>query len=73
VISIPIAPFNSPKEENGMSRKTKHEVVCRSQADFEKVFLPSTYEKMLRKKAMEDPRKFGEHLEEELKRRIRMK
>jgi hypothetical protein len=51
----------------------KHDIVCKTEADFEKIFLPSTHEKKLRKQAMEDPKIFGEHLEKELKRRIKAK
>ncbi len=53
-----------------MPPKKKHEIVCRNAAEFEKIFLPATHEKKIRRRAMEDPKKFGEHLEEELKRRI---
>lgn len=53
-----------------MPPRKKHEIVCRNEAEFEKLFLPSSHEKKIRRQAMEDPEKFGEHLEREIKRRI---
>lgn len=56
-----------------MPPEKKHDIVCKTEADFEKIFLPVTHEKKIRKQVMEDPKKFGEHLEKELKRRIKAK
>ncbi len=53
-----------------MPSKKKRDVICRNEAEFEKLFLPVTHEKKIRKQAMEDPAKFGDQLEKELKRRI---
>jgi hypothetical protein len=47
--------------------------VCRSPADFERIFLPETFERNEREKCMRDPESFGTHLEKELSRCIRVK
>jgi hypothetical protein len=61
------------QEESGMPPEKKHNIICKNEADFERIFLPATHEKKIRKQAMEDPKKFGEHLEKELRRRIKAK
>ncbi len=47
--------------------------VCRSPADFERIFLPATFDRKEREKCMSDPESFGIHLEKELSRCIGVK
>jgi hypothetical protein len=57
-----------------MGREFEKKVkVCRSQADFERIFLPETYERREREKCMREPESFGIHLEKELARCIMVK
>lgn len=54
--------------ENKRKRKAK---ICRSESEFEEVFLPKTHERKKREKALLEPESFGKHLENELVRCIR--
>ena len=49
----------------------KNPRVCRSEKDFEDMFLPELHRKKKQRKAMETPEQFGEHLKGELVRCIR--
>jgi len=52
-------------------KEIKTTIICRSEVEFEKIFLPLTHEKKKREKAMKEPKSFGEHLKEELTKRFR--
>jgi len=55
-----------------MSNKGKRGVIiCRSESEFEEVFLPRTHERKKREKVLSEPESFGKHLETELVRCIR--
>jgi hypothetical protein len=43
-------------------KKDKVRIICRSEVEFEAIFLPQTYEKKKIEKAMREPESFKEHL-----------
>lgn len=50
------------QEQNMSKKKDKVRIICRSEVEFEAIFLPQTYEKKKIEKAMREPESFKEHL-----------
>lgn len=46
-------------------------IICRSPVDFERIFLPRSFERKEREKILKEPGGFGKSLEKELIRSIR--
>jgi hypothetical protein len=46
-------------------------IICRSLLDFERIFLPSSFERKEKEKLLKEPGGFGKNLERELVRSIR--
>ena len=53
----------------GKDRRTG--IVCRSTVDFERVFLPLSFERRERERLLREPGGFGRHLGKELARSLR--
>ena len=49
----------------------KRGIVCRSPVDFERIFLPRSFERKEKEKILKEPGGFGKNLEKELIRSIR--
>jgi hypothetical protein len=49
----------------------KRGIICRSPVDFERIFLPRSFERKEREKILKEPGGFGKSLEKELIRSIR--
>jgi hypothetical protein len=55
-----------------MTEKDKRKgIVCHSPVDFERIFLPRSFEKKEKEKILREPGGFGKNLEKELIRSIR--
>jgi hypothetical protein len=52
-------------------RAKKPGIVCRSPVDFERVFLPRSFERKEKERVLKEPGGFGKNLEKELMRCIR--
>ena len=54
-----------------MRTNSKTTRICRSEKDFEDMFLPELHRRKKQKKAMETPEQFGNHLTNELVRCVK--
>jgi hypothetical protein len=46
-------------------------IICRSPVDFERIFLPRSFERKEKEKVLKEPGEFGKSLEQEMIRSIR--